>query len=69
MNKNQPLEYLCPYCGVINAFELNSLRDMYHEQVETFFCCKKKLSLTAADGVEGQINLVITELENELQVK
>jgi|TARA_B100001059_G_C17460284_1_gene391798 hypothetical protein len=42
---------------------------MYHEQVETCFCCKKKLSLTAADGVEGQINLVITELENELQVK
>lgn len=54
---------MCPHCGAINEFALQTLRDMYKEQVETCLCCKKTVGLTAANGVEGKINLVISMLE------
>lgn len=69
MNKQESLEFLCPHCGIVNTIPIHALRDMYQEQVETCQCCGKNLSLIAADGVAGQINLVIGELENDLQIK
>ena len=58
MKTDTPLEYMCPYCGAFNEFSEDTIRDMY----QTCGCCKKNLSLTAANGVEGRINLVISEL-------
>ncbi|GEA10062.1 CPXCG motif-containing cysteine-rich protein [Alteromonas sp. KUL49] len=69
MKTNDKLEYLCPYCGAVNEFALNMIRDMYQEQIEKCDCCDKPLMLTAADGVEGAINLVIDEYEYDAQVK
>jgi predicted RNA-binding Zn-ribbon protein involved in translation (DUF1610 family) len=69
MNKQDSLEYLCPHCGIINSFPLHALRDMYQEQVETCTCCGKDLSLTAADGIAGQINLVVGDLDHDIQAK
>jgi len=67
MKTDSPLEYRCPYCGAVNEFAMLTLRDMYQEQVEVCGCCKKHLGLTAADGVEGSINLVISELESDVR--
>lgn len=69
MRKDDTLEYLCPHCGTINQFKLDTLRDMYQEQIETCAGCSKPLALIAADGVEGAINLIIEELEQDLQIK
>ena len=69
MKTETPLEYMCPYCGAFNEFSEDTIRDMYQEQVETCGCCKKNLGLTAANGVEGRINLIISELETEFHSK
>ena len=69
MKDDTQLEFMCPYCGAVNEFAMQTLRDMYKEQVETCGCCKKPLGLIAADGVEGSINLIITELESNTQLK
>ncbi|CAD5249465.1 conserved hypothetical protein [Alteromonas sp. 38] len=69
MKPETTLEYMCPYCGAFNDFSEHTIRDMYQEQVETCGCCKKNLSLIAANGVEGRINLIISELETEFHSK
>ena len=66
MQSNHALEYMCPYCGAINDFKLNTTRDMYHEQHESCSCCNKVLSLTAADGIGGRINLIVDALDLSL---
>ena len=35
MQSDSALEYMCPYCGAINDFQLETVRDMYHEQHES----------------------------------
>lgn len=69
MQSIKALEYMCPYCGAINDFRLNSARDMYHEQHESCECCNKVLSLTPADGIGGRINLIVDALDTELVIK
>ena len=69
MQSDNALEYMCPYCGAINDFYLNSVRDMYHEQHESCGCCNKVLSLTAADGIGGRVNLIVDALDSELIIK
>ena len=69
MQSDNALEYMCPYCGAINDFYLNSVRDMYHEQHESCGCCNKVLSLTAADGIGGRVNLSVDALDSELIIK
>tara|TARA_Y100001968_G_scaffold333350_1_gene395686 strand:+ start:9747 stop:9989 length:243 start_codon:yes stop_codon:yes gene_type:complete len=69
MQSDNALEYMFPYCGAINDFYLNSVRDMYHEQHESCGCCNKVLSLTAADGIGGRVNLIVDALDSELIIK
>lgn len=69
MQSDNALEYMCSYCGAINDFYLNSVRDMYHEQHESCGCCNKVLSLTAADGIGGRVNLIVDALDSELIIK
>ncbi|WP_232368005.1 hypothetical protein [Alteromonas mediterranea] len=69
MESERTLEYMCPYCGAINSFQLNCVRDMYHEQHESCSCCKKMLSLTPADGIGGSINLIVDESDIENVIK
>jgi len=69
MKNDRLLEFMCPYCGAVNEFAMQALRDMYKEQVEICGCCKKQVGITAADGIEGSINLIITELDSDSQLK
>jgi len=69
MQSDSALEYMCPYCGAINDFQLETDRDMYHEQHESCGCCNKVLSLTAANGIGGRINLIVDSLDAELVIK
>ena len=69
MQSDNALEYMCPYCGAINDFQLETVRDMYHEQHESCGCCKKVLSLTAADGIGGRINLIVDAIDIEAVIK
>ena len=69
MQSDNALEYMCPYCGAINDFKLDSLRDMYHEQHELCSCCNKILSLTPADGIAGRVNLIVDEVINDNVIK
>ncbi|GFD69220.1 hypothetical protein KUL156_34790 [Alteromonas sp. KUL156] len=69
MQSDCTLEYMCPYCGAINNFHLNSIRDMYYEQHESCGCCNKVLSLTPADGIAGSINLIVDEIINDNVIK
>ena len=65
MQSVKALEYMCPYCGEINDFQLNASRDMYLEQHESCGCCNKILSLIPADGIGGRINLIVDALDSE----
>jgi predicted RNA-binding Zn-ribbon protein involved in translation (DUF1610 family) len=69
MQSDDTLEYMCPHCGTINEFKLMALRDMYHEQQETCAGCNKKLSLTAADGIGGRVNLIVDSIEPDNAIK
>ena len=69
MQSDSALEYMCPYCGAINDFQLETVRDMYHEQHESCGCCNKVLSLTAADGIVVNINMIGDARYAELEDK
>jgi len=65
MQSDSALEYMCPYCGAINDFQLETVRDKH----ESCGCCNKVLSLTAADGIGGRINLIVDSLDAERVIK
>lgn len=69
MKTDTPLEYMCPRCGAVNDFTLHPTKDMYKEQHPFCPCCGASLSLIAADGVNGSINLIVDELENDVITK
>jgi len=58
-----------PVLRPINDFQLETVRDMYREQHESCGCCNKVLSLTAADGIGGRINLIVDSLDAERVIK
>ncbi len=69
MQSDGALEYMCPYCGAINGFQLETVRDMHYEQHESCGCCSKVLSITAANGIGGRINLIVDETDAEHIIK
>ncbi len=58
-------EYMCPHCGHINSISQHALRNKYTEQYANCDKCKTGLELVPADGINEQINLVVSELPQE----
>ncbi len=69
MQDTHAFEYRCPSCGATNQFNLSPIRDMYQEHQEACAFCNKALSLVAADGIGGKINLIIDEIEPDQRIK
>ncbi len=69
MQSDNALEYMCPYCGTVNEFPLERLCDMYHPQRESCGNCNRELSLTAAEGIGGRVNLIIDASESDKIIK
>ncbi len=65
MQSDDALEYMCPYCGTINNFLLNGVRDMYREKQEACSNCNRILSLTPAEGIGGSVNLIIDAVDSD----
>lgn len=55
------LEYRCPHCGFINAIARETVIDMYKEQYDACKHCQQKLEIIAANGINDQINLIVSE--------
>ncbi len=58
-------EYMCPQCGEINTIAKDAIVDMYKEQLECCSACHRQLEVTAANGVNNQINLVVEVAETD----
>ena len=57
-------EFMCPCCGYINKIEDNRLGDKYKEQAIRCASCKGSLEIIVADGVDDDVNLIVTSLQN-----
>lgn len=62
MSANPNLEYLCPNCGHINELAVDEIKNMYSEQSAYCSQCRTLLSIVPADGMNDDINLVVTEV-------
>ncbi|MCW8090743.1 hypothetical protein [Alteromonas sp. ASW11-130] len=60
MNASSHHEYMCPQCNHINTFPERALRNMYKEQMTICEKCGCQLEVTPADGINNQINLVVS---------
>ncbi len=69
MQNGKALEYMCPCCGEVNFLDIDCTKDMYKEKLEPCKCCKRILSLTAADGMLGRINLIVDTHDTERLLK
>lgn len=58
---NMLLEFRCPLCGHVNAISVDTLKDMYKEQREPCQQCNQMLEIIPANGVNDQINLIVSE--------
>lgn len=61
-NSTHRHEYMCPECSHINQISSEQLVDKYVEQVVHCQACKRTLEMMVADGVDNQINLVVTSV-------
>lgn len=62
-------EYLCPHCGHINVLQHHELRDKCTEQYAKCDNCAVMLEIVPADGIDDQINLIVTEAPQELVIR
>lgn len=59
-SSSQRHEYMCPECGHINQVSPEQVVDKYTEQLVHCQSCKRPLEMMVADGVDNQLNLVVT---------
>lgn len=64
MLKQAYLEFRCPRCGYINAIARDTVIDMYKERLDSCQHCQQKLEIIAANGINDQINLIVSEQED-----
>ena len=64
MRNQAYLEYRCPRCGFINAIAREAVLDMYKEQADACEHCNQMLEIIAANGINDQINLIVSEHED-----
>lgn len=58
-------EYMCPHCGHINAIAHHELRNKYTEQYAKCDKCHTGLEIVPADGINEQVNLVVSEIPQD----
>lgn len=67
MQSQSFLEYRCPGCGAINKLARESVIDMYKEQLESCKHCHKILEIIPANGINDQINLIVSEQSDTIK--
>lgn len=61
------LEYRCPRCGFINALSRDARVDNFKERLESCHHCKQKLEVIVANGINDNINLIVSAQEDVTQ--
>lgn len=62
MRSGMKQEFMCPYCSGVNTFTTHE-RSALMEEYITCTHCKRIMNVTAAAGIDDDVNIVVFEHE------